>query len=249
MAAHFLLTNDDGLEHPGMAALESAMAAHGATSVVAPHTMLSGCSHQVTVWRPLELTQAGNNRHALDGTPADCARIGLTHVAPECEWVVSGINEGGNLGADVYISGTVAAVREGVLLGRRGIAFSHYRRRKASIDWEQASRWADEVAGELFKHSCPPGCFWNVNLPHLESGEDMPEIVYCPLDPNPLPVRFRTEAGKFVYHALYQDRQRDEGCDVDVCFSGRISATLIPVTVTSPSSTRMTPAGTGDAPT
>lgn len=247
MPVQFLLTNDDGVDHPGMAALERAMATHGSTSVVAPHTMLSGCSHQVTVIRPLQLTEAGPNRHALDGTPADCARIGLTHVAPESEWIISGINEGGNLGADVYISGTVAAVREGVLLGRRGIAFSHYRRRKAHIDWDQASRWAEEVTRQLLKHSCPNGCFWNINLPHLDSDDEMPEIVFCPLDPNPLPVRFRTEAGKLVYHALYQDRLRDEGCDVDVCFSGRISATLIPVTVTSPSSMMM-PAATNGGP-
>jgi len=230
MAVQFLLTNDDGVDHPGLAALERAMSAHGPTSVVAPHEAHSGCSHQVTVMRPLQLNEAGPNRHALDGTPADCTRVGLTHVAPQCDWVISGINEGGNLGADVYVSGTVAAVREAVLLGRRGIAFSHYRRRKSPIDWQQAARWSEQIASLLLERSCPLGSFWNVNLPHLDNVDKLPEIAFCPLDPNPLPVRFRTEAGKLVYHARYQDRQRDEGCDIDVCFSGRVAATLISVT-------------------
>lgn len=239
MSEQFLLTNDDGVDHPGLAALEQAMAKHGPTTVVAPHQAHSGCSHQVTVRRPLELKAAGENRHALDGTPADCTRVGVTHVAPDSQWVISGINEGGNLGADVYVSGTVAAVREAVLLGRQGIAFSHYRRRNSSIDWQLAALWAEQVAEVLLSRTCPVGSFWNVNLPHLDNPGSMPEIVFCDLDPNPLPVRYRTEAGKFVYHALYQDRHRNEGCDVEVCFSGRIAATLI--TVTSPSST-MTPA-------
>lgn len=237
MPEQFLLTNDDGVDHPGLAALEQAMARHGMTTVVAPHRAHSGCSHQVTVMRPLELKAAGEKRHALDGTPADCTRVGVTHVAPESQWVISGINEGGNLGADVYVSGTVAAVREAVLLGRQGIAFSQYRRRGIKIDWQLAARWAEQVAEVLLRRPCPAGSFWNVNLPHLDHPRVMPEIVFCPLDPNPLPVRFRTEAGKFVYHAIYQDRHRDEGCDIEVCFSGRIAATLIPVT--SPSSTMM----------
>ncbi len=230
MAAPFLLTNDDGVDHPGLAALEQAMSRHGTLSVVAPHEAHSGCSHQVTVHRPLQLNEAGPNRHALDGTPADCTRVGLTHVVPECEWVIAGINEGGNLGADVYVSGTVAAVREAVLLGRRGIAFSHYRRQKSSIDWQQAARWCEQIARTLLKRSCPLGAFWNVNLPHLDRVDKLPEVVFCPLDPNPLPVLFRTEAGKLIYHARYQDRQRTEGCDIDICFSGRIAATLINVT-------------------
>jgi len=236
MAVHFLLTNDDGIDHPGLAALERAMSPLGSTTVVAPHKALSGCSHQVTVSSPLQLKEAGVNRHTLDGTPADCTRVGLTHVAPRCDWVISGINAGGNLGVDVYMSGTVAAVREAVLLGRRGIAFSHYRRRKSTIDWQRAQRWTEQIARTLMDRRCPQGCFWNVNLPHLDDTDKLPEIVFCPLDPNPLPVRYRTEAGKLHYHARYQDRQRDEGCDIDVCFSGRIAATLVSVT-SPPSST------------
>ncbi len=225
----FLLTNDDGIDHPGMAALQRAMSALGSCVVVAPDRHLSGCSHQVTVDRPLALAEAGERRHHVDGTPVDCTRLGLSHVAPQAEWVVAGINEGGNLGADVYHSGTVAAVREAALLGRRGIAISHYRRRRTSIDWQRAARWTEQVVKQLVTQDCPAGCFWNVNLPHPEADDvhRLPEVVSCALDPNPLPVQFRVDDGKYQYFGRYQDRARSPGFDVDVCFSGQIAVTLL----------------------
>jgi 5'-nucleotidase len=142
--------------------------------------------------------------------------------------VLSGINHGGNLGADVYYSGTVAAVREAVLHGWTGIALSHYRKRGVELDWSRAGRWVARILAELLAKPPAPGSFYNVNLPHLRPDEADPEMVYCPLDPHPLPLSYRHEVnGGMHYDGDYHTRERTVGADVDVCFSGRIAVTTI----------------------
>ena len=225
----FLLTNDDGIAAPGLAALERVAANWGAATVLAPADHRSGCSHQATTDRRLSLAGAGEGRHSLDGTPVDCTRIGLSHVAPQCEWVLSGINEGGNLGADVYHSGTVAAVREAALLGKPGIAFSQYRRRRLPIDWQRASAWAADALAWIFSQSTPAGSFWNVNFPDLEPDSPAPTIVECPCDTHPLPVRFQVEGNEFHYRGEYHQRLREPNGDVAVCFGGNIAVTRFAV--------------------
>ena len=96
--------------------------------VVAPDRAHSGCGHRVTSDDPISVEERSPGRWSISGTPADCVRVGLWSIAPDADWILSGINLGANLGVDVFMSGTVAAVREGALLGCRGIAFSHYRR-------------------------------------------------------------------------------------------------------------------------
>jgi 5'-nucleotidase len=201
--------------------------------VLAPNEHLSGCSHRATTDRHLELTELAEGRYSLDGTPADCTRVGLAHLWPQLECVVSGINDGGNLGADVYLSGTVAAAREAALFGKPAIAVSQYRRRGAKADWERSARWTQHVLEVLLEETAVAGRYWNVNLPDLsdlaEHGDPdaIPEIVFCPLDPNPLPVSFLLEDGRLRYHGDYHGRPRRAGSDVDVCFSGRIAVTQL----------------------
>jgi 5'-nucleotidase len=223
----FLLTNDDGILAPGLAALERALAGFGELTVVAPDRHLSGCAHQTTTDRPLTLSQYLVNRHALDGTPVDCVRIGLEHVNSKVDWVVSGINEGGNLGADLYRSGTVAAVREAVLMGKPGIAVSQYRRRDSAADWDRAARWTADVVRLLLAKPAETGIFWNVNLPDPQSPTSTPEIVFCPLDPHPLPADYRIKEGRFHYAGNYHERRREADHDIAVCFSGAIAVTRI----------------------
>src|SRR5437867_3207186 len=136
----FLLTNDDGIEAPGLEALCLA-AGFGAPVVVAPVEALSGCGHRVTTHQPLRIIPHQPGRYAVDGTPADCIRVALHRLMPEATWILSGINAGGNLGADVWHSGTVAAVREAGLHGRKGIAISHYRKKGPPIDWQRGAAW------------------------------------------------------------------------------------------------------------
>lgn len=224
---HLLVTNDDGIEAPGLAALEHAVEAIGIPIVLAPDQHLSGCSHRATTDRHLELTRLGKRRYMLDGTPTDCTRVGLVHLPDQIDWVLSGINDGGNLGADVYLSGTVAAVREATLLGKPGIAFSQYRRRGIEVDWQRTGQWAAHALNVLLGKQLPQGSFFNVNLPCLDAHAPMPEICFCDLDPNPLPVGYRQQDNRLHYQGDYHSRPRKRGADVDCCFAGKIAVTLI----------------------
>jgi 5'-nucleotidase len=222
-----LLTNDDGIDAAGLQALAGAAADLGEITVVAPVDMLSGCSHKVTTGQPFRVSRRGPARYAVDGTPADCVRVGLHRLLPDTAWVLSGINHGGNLGADVWHSGTVAAVREAVLHGWPGVAVSQYRKRGEEVAWRCATRWVTPLLRELMARPWTPGTFWNVNLPHPEPGAPAPEVVFCPLDPSPLPLSFREVDDLLHYDGDYHRRGRQPGADVDVCFGGRIAVTLI----------------------
>lgn len=222
-----LLCNDDGIDAPGLAALLEGSRAFGEPVVVAPAGPQSGMSHAITWDGPVRLEERGADRFAVHGTQADCARLGLLRVAPDARWVLSGINLGGNLGADVYYSGTVAAVREAVLHGWPGIAFSHYVRSE-TIDWARAARWTARVLAELLPRPTEPGLFYNVNFPDLPAETPEPEMVFCPLDPHPLPLSYRhEEGGHHIYDGVYHSRLRAAGSDVDTCFSGRIAVTAM----------------------
>jgi len=237
-----LLTNDDGWDAPGLDALRRATLGLGPYRVVAPIGCYSGSGHRVTTHAPIEVSAMGEDIIAVGGAPADCVRLALYQLTPRPRWIFSGINAGGNLGADIHHSGTVAAVREGVLNGIPGIALSQYIARGRAIDWDRAVGWARGVLRELLGLPWEPGTFWNVNFPHPAAGGPDPEVVFCPLDPSPLPLDYRVEEGRFIYAGDYQKRARRPGADVDVCFGGRIAVTLIRVTA-APGSARPSRAG------
>jgi 5'-nucleotidase len=222
-----LLTNDDGIDAPGLAALAEAAAGLGEAVVVAPVEAHSGCSHRVTTHQPIRVRQASVDRFAVEGTPADCVRVALHDVAPDAAWVLAGINAGGNLGADVWHSGTVAAVREAVLHGWPGVALSQYHKKGRPIDWRRAAAWAASLLPRLLAQPRAAGVFWNVNLPHLEADAADPPVVFCPLDPTPLPLSFRREGDLHYYDGDYHGRARRPGTDVDVCFGGAVAVTRI----------------------
>ncbi|MEM7794013.1 MAG: 5'/3'-nucleotidase SurE [Cyanobacteria bacterium P01_C01_bin.118] len=225
------LTNDDGIDAPGIQALHRAIAGLNSSgpdniSIVAPDQHLSGCSHQINRGGPISVDQQTEQRYAIGGTPADCARV-AHHLYPQMTWLLSGINNGGNLGADIYVSGTVAAAREATLLRVPAIAISHYKARNLSIDWDIAARRTACVLDDLMERPLSPGQFWNVNLPSVGPDQPEPDIVFCPVCTQPLPTPSTLEAGVFRYTGGYQERQRDPGADVDVCFSGNISVSKI----------------------
>jgi len=223
-----LLTNDDGIEAPGLQALLAAARTFGEPVVVAPAGPQSGVSHAVTWEAAVHLQPRGPDQFAVFGTPADCARLGLLRVVPDAKWVLSGINDGGNLGVDIYYSGTVAAVREAILHGWPGVAFSQYRPHGAEPDWRRATSWITRVLADLLARPVEPGLFYNVNLPHLAAGAAEPDVIFCPLDPRPLPLSYRHEEDdRHFYDGNYHSRERTAGADVDVCFGGRIAVTAI----------------------
>ena len=122
----FLISNDDGIDSPGLSLLERVARRHGEGVTVAPDGQMSAASHSITLHAPLRLQDRGPGRYALEGgTPADCVYVGLNHVCDRRPtWVLSGVNRGLNVSDDTHYSGTVAAAREGVLQGIPGAAFS-----------------------------------------------------------------------------------------------------------------------------
>ncbi len=232
---HLILTNDDSIHAEGMLALERALLGEGwQVTVVAPAEVMSMCGHRITTESPLRVTSMDERRYAVHGTPADCVRLALTSLCQRPpQWVISGINHGGNLGADMVVSGTVAAVREAAYAGVPGIALSHYKKRDLDFDWSFAAKCAVETVTELFADdSLAKGSYWNVNLPHVIPSEAIPERVHCEPSKCPLPVVFdellsQGEDRLFAYAGVYADRERETNSDIDVCFGGRIAVSKL----------------------
>lgn len=221
-----LLTNDDGWDAPGLAALKSLAARLGDVYVLAPREPHSYAGHRVTTDRTLLLAETGARELSLTGTPADCVRVALTSVFQDIDWVLAGINQGGNLGADVFTSGTVAAAREAALLGKPAIAISQYVRRGVPLDWNFSQELALPVIRELMARTVTPRHYWNVNLPHLDPGGAAP-VVECLPDYLPLDVRFHREGSEFRYAGSYAARPRTPGHDVEHCFAGGITVSRL----------------------
>lgn len=226
----FLLTNDDGIDAPGIKALEEAAKRLGDVVVVAPNGQLTGCSHRVTSHDALHVAEDSPNHFAVDGTPADCVRLGLIHLAKDADWILSGVNDGANLGVDLLMSGTLAATREAALFERPAIGLSHYRTSRQSIDWRAATEATENVLRELLAKERPRRGYWNVNFP-AELADGNAAVCYCDVDQNPLPVEYRAEGAAYHYSGSYPKRKRSPGLDVDVCFSGSISVSYLNVVI------------------
>ncbi len=222
-----VITNDDGVDAPGLAALTEAAAELGTPIVIAPAAAQSGVGHMLTTDTPIGVDTLAPRRYRVDGRPADCTRIALTHLAPDAAWVLSGVNHGANLGVDVYTSGTVAAAREAALLGCRALAISQYIGREREVDWQLTARRAAAVLRVLWMRELEPGHFWNVNLPHpADDAVDLP-IVFCAIDTQPHAVRYQRTGDVYVYQGDYHARPRQPGRDVDVCMAGAIAITKV----------------------
>jgi 5'-nucleotidase len=232
---HFLLTNDDGIHAPGLAALEHAIRLlPGATvSVFAPAMEQSQCGHRVTTREQISVTQLEERRYSVEGTPADCVRIALYAFAIRPDFVISGVNAGGNMGQDLHISGTVAAAREAAFHGLPAAAFSHYLIRDLALDWPRGTEWTHDILPELLAQPLRDGEFWNVNYPHLPAGRtEMPARIPCHPCRAPLKVSYETtRRGPTLtghrYTATYASRPVEENSDVAVCFGGKIAVSRL----------------------
>lgn len=226
-----LITNDDGWDAPGLACLMRVASAFGEVVSVAPLEKRSGCGHQLTFDSPLTFEPCGTNRWRVGGMPGDCVRLAFDRLGP-FDQVWSGVNEGGNLGVDQYLSGTVAAAREAAILGVSAIALSQVHRGPwTEGDWRQTEDLASAVLAELAFN--PPGRrrFWNVNLPDARPAESPGKIplVHCRPDPSPLPAKYVHLGPTSVYCGRYRDRERIDGHDVAVCFGGSVAITRLEV--------------------
>jgi 5'-nucleotidase len=167
-----LLTNDDGINAPGLVAMWRELVKLGEVHVVAPETVQSATGHGITLTTPLltsEVTvENGFTGIAVDGRPADCVKVAVARLLPrQPDLVVSGINAGANTGINVVYSGTVAAAIEAGFLGLPAIAASLYLRRDTPTDYPRAAVLARQTIELILEAGLSPGQVATINLPAL----------------------------------------------------------------------------------
>ena len=167
---HLLLSNDDGIHASGLKFLAEALSPLGKISVVAPNRNRSAASNSLTLERPIRANEIANNWYSVDGTPTDCVHLAITGLLKdEPDIVVSGINEGANLGDDVIYSGTVAAAIEGRFLGLPAVAIS-----LASFQpkfMQDAAQVSAAMIANLAETSLPNDVIININIPDIAKCE------------------------------------------------------------------------------
>ncbi len=178
-----LLTNDDGIFAPGLAAMERRLRGLGEVSVVAPSTEQSGVGHAITFLTPLTAKEVfdGPRRRgwAVDGSPADAVKLGISEFCPRRpDLVVSGVNSGLNAGINVLYSGTVAAAIEGAFFGITSIAVSLEWDEHA--DYDRAAAIALDVIGSLLARRPAAGSLFNINIP-TRALNGTPEVRVVPM--------------------------------------------------------------------
>ncbi|MEO8938111.1 MAG: 5'/3'-nucleotidase SurE [Burkholderiaceae bacterium] len=230
-----LVSNDDGYFAPGIVALARAMSALGQVTVVAPEQNQSGSSHSLTLNRPLTVHQTESGFRYVNGTPTDCVHIAMTGLLDERpDVVVSGINNGLNMGDDTIYSGTVAAAMEGFLFGVPSFAFS-----LVDKDWnhlEAAARVAQRVVSSVMA-SAPGGAFLlNVNIPNLERVDEAPIVVTRLGKRHPSePVQvMESPRGGTIYWIGAAGAARDAGpgTDFHAVSEGRVAVTPLQIDLT-----------------
>ncbi|MBL0311845.1 MAG: 5'/3'-nucleotidase SurE [Holophagaceae bacterium] len=160
-----LITNDDGLWAPGLELLARVAARFGRVVAVAPDRNRSAVSSALSLHGILRLHPLGEDRYACDGTPVDCVLLGVRSVLErEPDWVLSGINNGFNLGEDVFYSGTVGAAFEGVLQGSKAAAFSMH----PKADLAVVEPWLETFLRRWEYQELGPNRIWNINFPKGE---------------------------------------------------------------------------------
>jgi 5'-nucleotidase len=174
---HILVTNDDGVNAPGLLALAQAMRKLGEVTVLAPDRNWSASGHVKTMDRPLRMRETkladGSSALTSDGAPSDCVALALLGVVlHKFDLVVSGINPYSNFGHDVTYSGTVTAAMEAVIGGVSGVAFSlDAIPGQGEPDYGPAARMAGQVVKKVLADGLPQGVFLNVNIPPLQESE------------------------------------------------------------------------------
>jgi 5'-nucleotidase len=229
-----LISNDDGYLAPGIIALADVLAPIAEIVVVAPDSNRSGSSNSLTLDRPLSVQRAENGFYFVNGTPSDCVHIALTGLLNfRPDLIVSGINQGQNMGDDTLYSGTVAAATEGFLFGIPAIAFSQLH--KGWDELETAAMVAREIVERRFAN-LPQPYLLNVNIPNL------PYDQLKPIMATRLGKRHESEAvikdkdphGRDIYWIGPPGAARDagEGTDFHATANGHVSVTPLQVDLT-----------------
>lgn len=166
-----LLSNDDGINAPGLKALEAvARQLSDDVWIVAPELDQSGASHSLTLRDPLRVREISDKKFALSGTPTDCVLFAVSHLMKDKkpDLVLSGINQGGNMAEDITYSGTVAAAMEASLLDIPSIALSLCVTHGEVAKWQTAEHFAPEIISSLVKAKMSPYTLMNINFPNVD---------------------------------------------------------------------------------
>lgn len=229
-----LISNDDGYWAPGIVALANALRPYADITVVAPESNRSGASNALTLDRPLSLSRADNGFYFVNGTPSDCVHVALTALMTDLpDLVVSGINQGQNMGDDTLYSGTVAAATEAYLFGVPAIAFSQVN--KGWSELNAAAKIAAEMALRGFPSLTQPYLL-NVNIPNL-AYEDIRGIRAARLgkrhSSEPV-IQAQDPAGRNIYWIGPAGAAKDasEGTDFDATSKGYVAVTPLQIDLT-----------------
>lgn len=164
-----LITNDDGIHAEGLKALEQGLLPLGDVYVVAPEREMSATSQSISIHLPLRVRQHDERHYAVSGTPADAVILALHQILSFMpDIVLSGINQGANLGENIIYSGTVAGALEATLHGVPAIAVSLASRKQT--DFSGAASFAAQLAAKVLEEGLPPGVMLNVNVPRVQAG-------------------------------------------------------------------------------
>ncbi len=170
-----LVSNDDGIESPGILKLAEALKELGNVTVVAPQFERSTTGHSLTLHKPLRCYEVAPNYYAVSGSPADCVYMATRQIMKKKpDIVVSGINRGANLGNDIYYSGTVAAAREGAYFGAKSVAVSlclGHHSEIVEMNWDTAAGFIKLFVPMVMKRNVPLNHIMNVNVPNIKPSE------------------------------------------------------------------------------
>ena len=171
-----LVSNDDGIYAQGLYTLVSVLKDMSQVTVVCPDRQRSGAGHSISVESPLKVSKvdlmAEVDAYQVNGTPADCIKVGLEVICPQKpDLIISGMNAGANVGQDVYYSGTIGAAREGALYGIPAIAFSLARDQQESLNFEDSVPLLRMILNYLIDFPLPKDYILNVNLPAVDEEE------------------------------------------------------------------------------
>jgi len=244
-----LLTNDDGIDAPGLHALYRAIMDLGEVHVVAPEKVQSATSHAVTFHRPIRVAQhpgpGGEGFESFKGTsvgarPADCVKLAIAHLVPKpIDLVISGINAGANVGVNVIYSGTVGAAREAAFMGLPAIAISQHVGDWDSIDWEASAKHARLAIGRVLDGPMTPHTLMNLNIPILDDAAEPLGMKTAPISTSSMIDKYEitpADDGSFHYrvcNAMTFSR-REPGTDVAALFDGYVTLTPLQHDVTDP---------------
>lgn len=179
MKPYILVTNDDGIDSPGLLALKQALVAVGDVIVIAPDHNWSAAGHSKTMHKPLRINKVhladGDHAYSTDGAPSDCVAIGLLgFLKQQVDLVVSGINKGSNMGDDVTYSGTVAAAMEGIIWGVRSVAVSldgYVPDEPEANNFPLAAQTAARIIARALTEDWPKDTLLNINVPNVDAKE------------------------------------------------------------------------------